>query len=61
MNILQMSFKSQNHKSDMAHTFNPSTQEAETGGSQFKANLVYIMSFRQPELHSETMSQKEKK
>ena len=29
-----------------AHTFNPSTQEAEAGGSLFEASLVYRGSFR---------------
>jgi hypothetical protein len=30
----------------VAHTFNPSTQEAEAGGSEFGANLVYGVSSR---------------
>ena len=30
----------------MAHAFNPSTLEAEAGGSEFKANLVYRSSSR---------------
>ena len=30
----------------MEHTFNPSTQEAEVGGCEFEANLVYRGSFR---------------
>ena len=29
-----------------AHTFNPSTWEAEAGGSEFKASLVYRVSSR---------------
>ena len=28
------------------HTFDPSTQEAEAGGSLFKTSLVYRVSFR---------------
>jgi hypothetical protein len=30
----------------VAHTFNPRTQEAEAGGSQFKASLVYRVGSR---------------
>jgi hypothetical protein len=30
----------------MSHVFNLSTQEAEAGGSAFKASLVYIVSSR---------------
>jgi hypothetical protein len=30
----------------VAHSFNPSTQEAEAGGSLFDTNLVYIVSSR---------------
>jgi hypothetical protein len=30
----------------VAHAFNPSTQEAEAGGSEFKASLVYRVSSR---------------
>lgn len=32
----------------VVHTFNPSTQEAGTCGSEFKANLVYRASSRTP-------------
>jgi hypothetical protein len=27
----------------VVHTYNPNTQEAETGGCKFKANLVYTV------------------
>ena len=30
----------------MAQTFNPSTQEAEAGGSEFEASQIYIMCSR---------------
>ena len=30
----------------VVYAFNPSTWEAEAGGSQFEASLVYIVSFR---------------
>ena len=40
----------------VVHTFNPSTREADL--CEFKASLVYITSYiRQPELHSESLSQ----
>jgi hypothetical protein len=42
------------------NAFNPSTQEAEAGGFEFKASLVYRVSSRQPGLYRETMSLKTK-
>jgi hypothetical protein len=42
-----------------AHAFSLSTQEAETGVfCEFETNLVYIVSSKNPELRSETPSQK---
>ena len=34
----------------VAHTFNPSTWEAEAGGSEFEASLVYTAIFRTPRI-----------
>jgi hypothetical protein len=47
----------------VVHAFNPSTQEAEAGGSlEFEGNLVYGVSFETagttPGLHRETLSQR---
>jgi hypothetical protein len=44
----------------MAHAFDPSTWEAEAGGFEFEANLVYKIP-GQPGLHRETLSRKTKK
>jgi hypothetical protein len=38
----------------VAHAFNPSTQEAEAGGYEFKDSLVYRVP-GQPGLHRETL------
>jgi hypothetical protein len=40
----------------LAHAFDPSTQEAEEGRSEFEASQVYRIS-EQPGLHRETLSE----
>lgn len=45
----------------VVYTYDPNTQESETGGlPQLEANLIYIVSF-QPWLHSQILSQKQNK
>ncbi|GAB1299163.1 NEDD4 family-interacting protein 2 [Apodemus speciosus] len=45
----------------VAHAFNPSTWEAEAGGSlEFEASLVYRVSFRTAKATQKTLSQEEK-
>jgi hypothetical protein len=39
----------------VAFAFNPSTQEAESGESEFKASQVYKASLRQPGIYRETL------
>lgn len=41
----------------MVHIFNPTTQEAEAGGTEFEDSLVYTVS-GQAELYRETLSKK---
>jgi hypothetical protein len=44
----------------MVHAGNPSTQGGEAVGSRVQGHLGSIVSSSQPELHSQTLSQKEK-
>jgi hypothetical protein len=54
--------KTHTQKQNMAlHTCNSSTCETEQEDCEFEASFSYIVSFRHPGVHSETLSQKQKK